>query len=136
MQHPNRESVVKLSRERETINVSLNYVYVRQRASGAKCCLDSDAQIDANNFPRSPTCGQLSVTTLTTPSFEHNLVAKELRRYRRDPTQELLRVFFIRLGKVLPLPAEVFSSGAFVTLDLFQICETRDSARYRKRSSA
>ena len=101
------------------IDVGLNDVRVRQRTSGGKRGLNGRAQIDADNLARSPTRGELRVPALPAASFEHNLVAEKLRRDWRDPAEELLRVFFIFLREVLPLPTETLGGGAFVTFDLF-----------------
>ena len=71
--------------------------------------------------------GELRVTSLAAAPFEHNFVAEELRRHGRDPAEKLFRVSLVFLCEVLPLPAEARGRGALVALDVFEICETRNT---------
>src|SRR5215470_14429599 len=73
---------------------------------------------------------------LAATAFEHNLVAKKLRRHRRDPAEKLFGVTLVFLREVLPLPAKTFGGSAFFALDAFEIREARYAASDRKRSRA
>ena len=61
-------------------------------------------------------------------AFEHNLVLEKTWDHRRDPAKELIRVEFVTVGEVLPLPAKVLSGGGFVRLKILGRCEARDAA--------
>ena len=136
VQHANRERVIKLPRERQPIDISLNDVRVWQRARRCEGSLNGRAEVDTDNFLRSPARGKLRVTALAATAFKHHLVAKKLRRYRRDPTEKLFSVTRVVLGEVLPLPTEVRRRRLLITLDVRQWRETRNTTRNRKRCNA
>src|ERR1044072_6779575 len=127
MQDANRKGVVKLPREWEMVYVSLDNVRVRQRTCSSEGCFNRGAEIDTNHVSCSPACGELRVATLATASFEHDFVAKKLRRHGRDPREKLFRVSLILLGEVLPLPAKPRGGGALIALHLIEICKTRNA---------
>jgi hypothetical protein len=56
--------------------------------------------------------------SFTAPTFEHELAAKEIWINWSNPTEKLLVVEFVGLGKVLPLPAEVLSRSCFVSVQI------------------
>src|SRR5687768_13618043 len=114
MQHADRERIVKLSRERESINVGLNDVRVWQRTRRGKRSLHRYTEIDPDDVLRAPTRRELRVTSLAATTFKHDFVAKKLRRDRGDPTQKLTSVARVFLREVLPLPTKAGSSGTFV----------------------
>src|SRR5256885_13930843 len=72
----------------------------------------------------------------TAACFEHDFVAEKLGCHRRDPTEKLLRVSFVFLREVLPLPAETGGSCTFITLDLFEVCEAWNAGSDWKRGTA
>jgi hypothetical protein len=76
------------------------------------------------------------MSAFTAAALEHDLVAKELRRHRRNPTEELFRVSFVFLGEVLPLPTETRGCRTLVALNLLEICETWNTGSYRKGNRA
>jgi len=52
--------------------------------------------------------------------------------YRIDPSQELLRIFWILLGEVLPLIAKARSRRRLFLVNAFQICKTWHTSDNRK----
>src|SRR5215203_5078816 len=106
MQDADRKRVVKLLRERQVKNVSLNDVNIRQRTRGSKRRFHSYAEIDTDNLARTPARGQLRMPPLAATAFEHHFVAKKLRLHGRDPADQLFRVAFVFVREVLPLPAK------------------------------
>src|SRR5689334_8786192 len=136
MQNPDGERVIKLARERQTIDVRLNDVRVWQRTRRSKRCLDRRAEIDADYVLRAPTRGELRVASLAATAFEHDLIAKKFRRDRRNPTEKLFGVARVFLREVLPLPTEPRGRRAFVALDRCEVSKPRHASRDRKRRSA
>src|SRR5689334_9046427 len=136
MQYTNGKSIVELARERQVINIGLDDVRVGQRSRSDKGCFDRDAEIDTNHVACAPACGELGVPAFAATAFEHDLVAEEFRRHRRDPTEKLFRVAFVFLCEVLPLPTETGGGRALVTLDVFEISETRNTGGDGERRRA
>src|ERR1700694_6047876 len=132
MQHADRECIVKYSCEGQFINVCLHDMHVFKLAGCGKGGLHSSAKIDADYISGAPTCGQRSVSAFSASAFEHRLVLEKPWDYRRDPTKELIRVEFVTVGEVLPLPAKVLRRGGFVRLKILGRCETRHAADDRK----
>src|SRR5437016_4930467 len=114
------------------INVCLNDMHVFQLTGCGEGGLHRRAKIDADYISGAPTCGQRSVSPFSASAFEHNLVLEKSRDHRSDPAQELIRVEFVTVGEVLPLPAKVLRRGGFVRLKILGRCETRDAADNRK----
>src|SRR5215216_110220 len=133
VQNADGERVIKLSRQRKVVYVCLNDVCVGQRTRGGECRLHRGAEIDSDHVACSPACGELRVTPLPAASFEHNLVAKKLRRDGRDPAEKLFRISLVFLCEVLPLPAEARSRSTLITLNLIEICETWYAGSNRER---
>jgi hypothetical protein len=111
------------------IDVGLDDVRIRQRTRSGKRRLHGFAQIDADHFTRAPFRGELRVTSFAAPAFEHDLVAKKLRRDRRDPTEKLLGVRVVDVVKCSPLPTEVLSSRLLVASNCGEFGETWNAAR-------
>src|SRR2546425_7477210 len=136
MQHADRECIVKDSCEGQVINVCLNDMHVSQLTGCGKGGLHSSAKIDADYISGAPTCDQRSVSSFSASAFEHSLVLEKPWDHRRDPAKELIRVEFVMVGEVLPLPAKVLRRGGFVRLKILGRCETRDAADDRKSARA
>src|SRR5687768_4299510 len=136
MQHANRERVIKLSRQRQPVDVGLNDVHVWQRTRRGKCSFNCAAEIYPDYVSRAPTRGELRVPALAATSLEHHLVAKKLGRYRRDPAEKLLSVTLIFVREMLPLPAKVIRCCTFITLNFRQISEARHTGVNGKGTGA
>src|SRR5437762_2580337 len=136
MQHADRKCIVKYLCEGQMINVCLNDMNIFQLTGCGKRGFHRRAKIDANYISGAPTCSERSVSSFSTSAFEHNLVLKKPGHHRRDPAKKLIRVEFVTVGEVLPLPAKVLSGGGFIRLKILGRRETRDAADDRKCARA
>src|SRR5690349_1167352 len=114
VQHANRKRVIKLPRQRQSIDVRLNDVRVRQRTRCRKRRFNCTAEIDPDDVFRAPTSRELRMTSLAAAAFEHHFTAKEFRGDRCDPAEKLFRVTRIFLSEMLPLPTETRRRRALV----------------------
>src|SRR5882724_4870237 len=127
VQHSDRECVIKDSRERQVVDISLDNMRVRQFAGRGKRSLNRVAKIDADDISGAKPRGQLRMSPLPTTAFEHDFVFEEFSGDRSNPGEELVLVACFRLGKVLPLPAEFLGGGGFVLLHFIDGGKARDA---------
>src|SRR6266508_2810092 len=116
------------------INIRLHNMDVLQFARSCEGCFDGITQINAYYVACTPICGQLCMTTLAAAAFQHNLVLKKLGLHRRDPSQKLIRIEFVALDEMLPLPTKILGGGGFVGREVIRRAEARDTAKNRIRT--
>src|SRR5258708_1583232 len=114
VQHPDRECVIKDSRERQVVDISLDDMCVRQFAGRGERSLNRVAKIDADDISGAKPRGQLRMSPLPTTAFEHDFVFEEFSGDRSNPGEKLVLVACLGLLEVLPLPTEFLGSGGFV----------------------
>src|SRR5262249_60966748 len=85
---------------------------IRQIACVAISGIDGVAQVNADNFARTPFGNGARVTTFSAPAFDHRFVANEIGRDRRYPVEELLLVMLLDMIELQPLRAEIFGGFA------------------------
>ena len=74
------------------------------------------------------------MSALPATAFKNDLFFEELRFDWSYPTKELLRIAFIFMSEVSPLPTEASSSRLFVAFHLIQLCESWYATDDRKDS--
>ena len=85
-----------------------------------ECSFNCRAQVDADHLTCSPLRGQLRMTSLATPAFEHHLIFEKRRPDWGYPTKKLLVIFIIGLSEMLPLPAEAGGGSGFLCFNIFE----------------
>src|SRR5258706_14488217 len=76
MQHTDGKRVIKRASKRQTVDVRLNDMRVRQIASSREGSFYRHAQVNSDHFTRSPLRGQSGMKSLTTAAFEHKSAFK------------------------------------------------------------
>ena len=127
MKHSYRECIVERLFEWQIVDIRLNDVGILQFPGRFVRRFHRGTKVDTNNVSCRPLRNKLSMPSLTTTTFEYNLVLTELWRDWLEPTQELLGVACIFLCEVLPLPTKVLRSFLFVAIDLFEIRKARNA---------
>src|SRR5437763_1246515 len=130
VQNANAKCVIECTLERQLKDVALDDMDVRHVAGDGKCRFDPVAQIDPHDFGSSPLGRQFSMPALAASALENDLVLKELRFYRLQPAEKLVRIPGILLCKMRPLPTKIFGCLRLFLFDLAEICKTRYPANY------
>ena len=114
VQHADRECVIKDSRERQVVDISLDNVRVRQFARRGERSLNRVAKIDADDISGAKPRSQLRMSSLPATAFKHDFVFEEFSGDRSNPREKLLLVAGLELVEMLPLPTEFLGGGGFV----------------------
>jgi hypothetical protein len=59
------------------------------------------------------------MAAFATATFQDNLSGKKIRIYRLQPSEKLIRILWVFLGKMRPLPAEILCGFGLVVFYLF-----------------
>src|SRR6267143_3892253 len=111
------------------VEVGLNDVSILKIARSGEGGFDCGTEVDTHYFAGAPAGCKFCMSALAAATFENDLVLKKLRRYRRDPAEELICIELVGVREVLPLPAKAFGGRCFVCFQSFTADKARHAAR-------
>src|SRR5688572_13687062 len=120
--------VIEGSGERQPVNITLHDVHIWKISRSGECRFDPVTEIRPNDLLRTPLNREFRMPAFSATAFQNDLSLKKVARYRLEPTQELLGILLVFLGKMRPLPAKILGGLGLVLLYLRKIRKPRNAA--------